>query len=44
MKNNAPVGGAIAVDVSKVPTFSRGPPLLEESNDRCINSVKKPLH
>ena len=27
MKNNAPVGGAIALDFCKVPTFSQGPPL-----------------
>ena len=26
MKNNAPVGGTIALDVRKVPTFARGIP------------------
>ena len=40
MKNNAPVGGGIALDVCKVPTFAWGPPPppLGEANDMCIAS------
>ena len=40
MKYNAPVCGAIALDVCKVSTFARGPP-LGEADDMCIMTPYK---